>query len=200
MNLKDTYNRIANDWHKDHQNDDWSMEAVKKFAVLLKPGNKILDIGCGPGLKSEVLAGRGLKVVGIDISEKMIKIAKQKVPDGKFIVLDMRNIDQLKENYEGIFAQASLLHIPKNEVVAVLKKITSKLKNDGYFYIAVKEKKEVDEEVRFEEDYGYKYERFFSYFTLDEIKSYLMKLNMKIVFETITHSGKANWIQVIGKK
>ena len=68
--------------------------------------------------------------------------------------------------------------------------------------MAVKEKKpeDPDEEMKKEEDYGYPYERFFSYYTLEEIKGYLEKLSMKIVYEIVASSGKTRWIQIIAQK
>lgn len=113
-NLKKTYNKIAEDWNQDHQNDIWSVEAAKKFASLFKKGSKILDIGCGSGLKSRAIIDKGLKVVGIDISEKMIKLARKNAPEGIFQVMDMEGIT-FKGKFDGVFAQACLLHVPKKE-------------------------------------------------------------------------------------
>lgn len=58
----------------------------------------------------------------------------------------------------------------------------------------------MEEEIRVEDDYGYQYERFFSYFTLDEIKKYLEEVGISIKYENITPSGNTWWIQVIGQK
>ena len=84
----------------------------------------------------------------------------------------------------------------------MLKKLSMKLQSRGYMYIAVKEKRTEgpDEEIKQELDYGYSYERFFSYYTPHEIKEYLRQIRVPIVFETVTQSGKTNWIQVIGQK
>jgi hypothetical protein len=57
-----------------------------------------------------------------------------------------------------------------------------------------------DEEIVKESDYGYEYERFFSYFTLGELKKYLMEVGIKVIYENVVSSGDTNWIQIIGKK
>ena len=57
-----------------------------------------------------------------------------------------------------------------------------------------------DEEIVKENDYGYEYERFFSYFTRDELKSYIEKIGLQVVHNNITSSGKTNWIQMVAKK
>jgi SAM-dependent methyltransferase len=201
--LKNTYNKIAGDWAKDHSKSTWwQTGGVAKFISFLKPGATVLDVGCGPGQKSKYLADKGLKVVGIDFSEKMIELAKQTVPNVDFYVADIKNLSSIKQNFSGIFAQAVLLHIPKNEITQVLNGLKEKLIPSGYFYICVKELRpgNKDEESVIENDYGYEYERFFSYFTLEEIKHYLQEGGMEIVYEGIYSKGDTNWIQVIAQK
>ncbi|HBB36921.1 MAG: hypothetical protein UX02_C0002G0134 [Candidatus Moranbacteria bacterium GW2011_GWC1_45_18] len=202
MDLKDTYNKIAKDWHKDHQKDEWWVVGTDKFVSLLAENDLVLDVGCGAGTKSKYLIGKGLEVVGIDFSKEMIKIAKKEVPAGRFMVLDLDDIENLKETFDGIFMQAVLLHIPKKKIIPVLEKVAKKLKKGGYLYIAVKEKRKngQEEEVVLENDYGYEYERFFSYFSKDEIIGYMKEIGLKIVHEAVTDLGNTNWIQVIGKK
>ena len=202
MNLKDTYNRIADDWFKDHHDDTWWVEGTDKFVSLLKSDSLVLDVGCGAGVKSKYLLNKGLKVVGIDFSEKMIEIAKREVPAVTFYVMDIKNLSGLSETFDGILAQAVLLHIPKVEIATVIGGLKTKLKDGGYLYIAVKEKRPEgkEEEVLAENDYGYKYERYFSYFTLPEIQKYLADAQMTICYEKVACTGHTNWIQVICRK
>lgn len=205
-NLKNTYNKIAEDWHKDHEKDDWWQEGTDKFISYFNKGDSILDVGCAGGVKSKYLINKGLKVSGIDFSEKLIEIAKKEVPSGDFSVMDINDIDKLKKKFDGIFIQAVLLHIPKEKVEGVLKKIVEKLNLGGYLYVAVKEKREggVEEEIKKENDYGYEYERFFSYFSLDEVKTYFKNVGVKMIYEKEEPPSRAtrktNWIQGIGKK
>lgn len=201
-NTIDTYNKIAEDWHKDHQSDTWWIEGTNKFISLLKPMDKVLDVGCGGGTKSKYLIKKGLQVVGIDNSERMIEIARREVPNTEFFVMDMSDMSKLKEEFDGVFVQAVLLHTPKKNVKKVFQGLFNKLKQNGYLYIAVKEKRQdgSEEEIKTEEDYGYKYKRLFSYFTVDEIKNYLSDLQMEISYESKTPSKSTNWIQIIAKK
>ncbi|MDO8529950.1 MAG: class I SAM-dependent methyltransferase [bacterium] len=204
--LKETYNKIAESWHKDHQTDNWWQEGTDKFVSLLKEGSSVLDVGCGGGTKTKYLINRGLKVLGVDFSENLIEIAKREALGGKYLVMDINNIDTLEENFDGVFMQAVLLHIPKKEAEGIIKKAVQKLNAGGYLYIAVKEKIEggVDEETKVDNDYGYEYERFFSYFTLDEFKEYFRNAGLEMVYENVMPPSrttrKSKWMQVIGKK
>ncbi len=199
--LAQTYNKIAQDWHSNHQTDLWWKPGTDTFISLLPPKPLVLDVGCGDGNKATYLIQRGVKVVGIDSSEEMIKIATEEAPDGKFLILDIRNIDQLRERFNGIYLQAVLLHLPKKEISAILTKLLTKLKKGGILYATVKEIRpnQQEEEIKTENDYGYTYERFFSYFNLDEIEEISKKANLEIILHDVNHVGNTNWIQIIAR-
>ena len=117
----------------------------------------------------------------------------------------MRDINEplnLKSKFDGIFAQAVLLHVPKNNIKKVLGNLLELLKSNGYIYIAVKKVNEgqIEEQVIKENDYGYEYERFFSFYTLDEMRGYLEEFGLKIVYSDVISTGKTEWIQVIAQK
>lgn len=202
MDLRETYDRIALDWAQDHDQDDWWVQGTDAFIQAVKPGNLVLDLGCGAGVKSLYLQERGLKVIGADFSENMIALARKRAPSVEFRVMDMREAATLGETFDGIFAQASLLHIPRAEAAALVSGFAQKVRPGGLVYLAVKGKRKdrADEEIKKENDYGYEYERFFSYFTLEEIKSYLTNAGLTTTYENATPVGRTTWIQVIGQK
>ena len=202
MDLKSTYNKIAKDWMRDHEDDTWWIEGTDTFIKFLQHGSTVLDVGCGAGVKSKYLTEKGLFVVGIDFSEEMIGLAKERSTASKFLVMDIKQPLTFSESFDAIFAQAVLLHISKKEVRGVLKNLLAPLKAEGHFYVAVKELKKGsgEEEIVRENDYGYDYERFFSYYTLTELREYLEELGMTILYENVASSGKRPWIQVVARK
>jgi SAM-dependent methyltransferase len=194
------YDKIAADWHKDHLADDWWNRGTDAFVALLPPGATVLDAGCGTGVKSKYLSDRGFKVVGFDLSEKMIEIARAEVPDAEFFVHDLYNIDTIQGEFDAVFMQASLLHVDKERAGEVIKKAATKVKSDGFLYIAVKGMRDgKGEEVVTENDYGYEYERYFSYYSLEELKAYFGNVGFDIVY-TDEYEAGSKWIQIIGKK
>jgi SAM-dependent methyltransferase len=52
----------------------------------LGPGMRVLDVGCGPGRHARILAGRGIDVVGLDVSERFVSLARDGAPDGAAFV------------------------------------------------------------------------------------------------------------------
>jgi 2-polyprenyl-3-methyl-5-hydroxy-6-metoxy-1,4-benzoquinol methylase len=199
---RNTYNQIAQHWHEDHLNDDWWIEGTSKFMSFFKPGDTMLDIGCAGGKKSAFMKEHGLTVTGIDISEEMIKIAQARAPEVTFRILNLDEIDQLPGTFDGLFMQAVLLHVPKSQAPATIKKLVGKLKPGGYFYIAVKEQSPDNppEEILNENKYGYPYQRFFSYYMIEEIRDYFEQAELTVISEDISQHGKTNWIQVIARK
>ncbi|MDP3727453.1 MAG: class I SAM-dependent methyltransferase [bacterium] len=199
---REAYNRIAEDWHRNHRDDTWWVEGTDKFISLLPAGASVLDAGCGGGTKAKYLSEHGIAVTGIDFAENLIAIARAEVPEAKFAVMDMYDLSGLAAEFDGVFAQAVLLHVPKREVPVVLHKLAGKVQPGGLFYIAVKEIKpgQPEEEARIENDYGYEYRRFFSYFILPELEGHIRPLGLEIVHADITPSGNSRWIQLIARK
>lgn len=198
--LKATYDKIAEDWFLDHKKDDWWIAGTAKLGGFLPRGASILDVGCGPGFKSAYLAAKGFKVTGFDFSDEMIKIARREFPGIDFRALDMYDLDTLKETFDCVFAQAVLLHVPGEKVFGVMESLKGKLKPGGFLYVAVKApKNDKKEGTLVENDYGYEYERFFSYFTEDEMKDYFKRLGFKIMLSDRTPSGKTIWVHIIGR-
>ncbi len=201
MDLRQTYNRIAEDWHRDHIKDDWWVAGTNRFISLVPPGGRVLDVGCGSGMKSRYLKDHDLNVTGMDFSEGLLAIAKRDVPGANFRLLDVRQIELLSEKFDGVFLQAVLLHFPEAEIIPILKKVTRLLNPGGYIYVAVKEQKGngVAGEMKTERDYGYEYKRYFSYFTLDQVRTWFAAIDCPVVFEDRLDFKHTTWIQVIGK-
>ena len=201
--LRDTYDRIAEDWAKDHEGDTWWLEGTTKFASLLPPGARLLDAGCGSGQKARFFEDRGFHVLGIDFSEKLLEIARQTATASEFRLLDLRDIGMLAEEFEGVFAQASLLHIPKTEALSAIEGMVSRLVPQGLLYIGVKAQRpgHPEEELVTENDYGYDYERFFSYYTPNEMRGYVDRLGLSFVHIEVSQSAsKGDWMQMIARK
>ncbi len=202
MHLRDTYNLIAEEWHKDHQTDDWWLEGTDTFISLLQQGDTVLDVGCGGGTKSKYLLEHGLRVTGIDFSEKLLEIARKENKDGEFILMDMYDVKDLHTTFNGIFAQASLLHIPKKDFTTIVSLLVSQLQQDGLLYIAVKisSGKNTQEEIKEENKYGHTYTRFFSYYSMDELIDAYKKSGLEVVYTSSNQTGNKEWLQIIGRK
>ena len=175
--LIETYNATVKDYVS-HEFENQVMEKhYEKFLALVPGNSKILDAGCGPGQAAKRFADAGHKVSGIDLSEKMIDFAKQKVLNAEFLVMDIENIT-LKEKFDAIWAAFVLIHIPREKHLAVIKKFHELLKPNGILFLGMLEGQ--GEKV-IPEPYNRKYKQFFALVSKEEIENYLKSTQFKLL-------------------
>lgn len=132
--LEDTrrnYNLIADDFSRTRRNLWPELSFLREY---VKNGDKILDLGCGNGRLAELFNIRDIEYIGIDDSDKLIKLAKDKYASGKikFIVADGLNLPFADNYFDKIFSIAVLHHIPSRELrLKFLSETRRVLKKDG---------------------------------------------------------------------
>jgi len=134
---RDAYNNIAGDWASTLSEDFWQ-EHYQRFLKYL-PSGKVVDLGCGNGRDSYWLAKMGYDVVGVDISQEMIRLSAAKNPGLKFYVKSFYELDFPKKSFDGFWAANSLLHIPRKNLGTVLKNIKFILRPGAVGFISIKE-------------------------------------------------------------
>lgn len=108
-----------------------------EFLSFLPKGARILDAGCGPGRDAMTLGEEGYEAVGIDITPEMVELAKASEPKLEFLQKDMRKTGFKEEEFDGIWANASVIHFSKEEVADVLKEFSRVLKPSGILFVSV---------------------------------------------------------------
>lgn len=170
------------------------MEIQDKFLSLLPSDSWILDFGCGSGRDTKYFLEKGFHVDAVDGSEELCKIASRytgtEVRQMLFSELDA--VDQ----YDGIWACASILHLPKREQKSVLRKMAAALKVDGVIYTSFK----------CGEFEGERNGRFFTDFTVETFTDYIQGIERLQVEECwITDDvrpgrGEEKWLNLILRK
>src|SRR5262245_33667625 len=113
----------------------------REFAIVLEilagrvgPGGAVLDLGCGPGWTSSFLAQAGYRVTGVDISDRMIEIARERADrdnvDVDFQVGDMEDLDLGRADYDAAMFFDCLHHCPAYG--AALKQAAAHLRPGGH--------------------------------------------------------------------
>jgi SAM-dependent methyltransferase len=117
------------------------LDRPTRFASLLSPGSHILDLGCGPGRDIRIFSESGHKPIGIELNPAFIEMAGR---HGDVIQGDIRNISSIftPTSFDGVWAQASLVHLQKSEVEKLLRDLKDLLKPDGLIYVCVPAKGE----------------------------------------------------------
>lgn len=116
----------------------FDLEALAAFARRVREGGRVYDAGCGPcGHVTELLAARGLDVLGIDLSPRCVALARQEKPGCRFAVLDQRDI--AGERLDGLVSYYSLHDQPKRELAATLASWGAAIRPGGRLLIVAKE-------------------------------------------------------------
>jgi SAM-dependent methyltransferase len=118
---------------------DWAKapsSRLKDFLALLPPGGSVLELGCGAGNHSAAMLAAGFKVRATDGSPELAEIASKRLGHPVETML----FDQLNEceAYDGVWASACLLHVPRDELADILRRIRRALKPEGAFYASFK--------------------------------------------------------------
>ena len=106
------------------------------FLKYLEPGALILDFGCGSGRDSKYFLSKGYKVEACDGSEEMVRIASETagIPVRRMLFEELSEV----ERYDGIFACASILHVPYAGLSDILARVERALKTGGILYVSFK--------------------------------------------------------------
>ncbi len=189
------YNENAHTYSEQTKYGDMTL-AYKKFLTYLPKGSFILDFGCGSGRDSKFFIDNGYKVCAVDGSEEMCKEAEEYINQE---VKCMRFDELSDENkYDGIWACSSILHVEREELPDILRKMIIALKDNGVIYTCFK--------------IGDKYEifdgKYYNYINKEIFEKMLNEINpnYQIVdyYESITSNNinrpTANWGNYLIKK
>jgi SAM-dependent methyltransferase len=101
------------------------VEALERFAAALPPGAAVLDIGCGSGRPwGAALIEKGFRLTGLDASPRLIAHAARTLPQGEWIVGDMRRFD-LGRTFDGLLVWYSLFHLTPDDQRAALSRLSA---------------------------------------------------------------------------
>ena len=129
------YQQNAEQFSRETRSVDFSQNQ-DKFMSKLKKNDTILDFGCGSGRDTKCFLEHGFQVEAIDGSEELCRLA------GEFTGIKVKHLlfQELaeKDKYDGIWACSSILHLPKQELIEVIQKMSLALKSKGIIYTSFK--------------------------------------------------------------
>jgi SAM-dependent methyltransferase len=111
--------------------------AADAFAAAVRPGGRVLDLGCGAGRDLRALAERGLRPLGLDYSETLAAHART-YASCPVVIADLRWLPFGEGTFDGVWAAASLLHLSRSEVTPALHGVRRVLRDGGFLFASVK--------------------------------------------------------------
>lgn len=166
------YEIHGQEWSKiAYKKSFWSKE-IEKFHKLL-PKGKVLEIGSGNGRDAKVLIQLRYHYTGTDISKKLLEIAKKNNPGERFLHKSVYKLNFPKNAFDGFWACATLLHVPKSRIIEALISIQKVVRARSVGFISLKE----GEGETIENSTG----RYFTYYTKEEFIKYLKSINFTVI-------------------
>ena len=112
------------------------LEAWSRFTSKLKDSSIILDFGCGSGRDTKYFLELGYQIEAIDGSEELCKVASKYtgITVKKMLFTELSEV----QKYDAVWACSSILHASSDELVNIMKKIWSALKDNGFIYTSFK--------------------------------------------------------------
>jgi SAM-dependent methyltransferase len=109
-------------------------EWVASLASLLRPGARVLDLGCGNGIPAtRALCDLGLQVIGVDFSAVQLRRARRLVPAAALVQADMAALEFAPGSLDAVVAFYALIHVPLADQRALFPRIRAWLREDGLF-------------------------------------------------------------------
>ena len=189
----DYYNLNAKKFIENTLNADMHI-TQDRFLRLLAENRFILDFGCGSGRDTKYFLEKGYRVEATDGSSELCKLASAftgiEIKEMLFQDLDARG------KYEGIWACSSILHLPKKELLPVIRKMCDALKDNGVIYTSFK----------YGDFEGERNGRYFTDFTEDTFDKFIKVIpELTIEEEWLTSDvrpgrGEEKWLNLILRK
>jgi SAM-dependent methyltransferase len=192
----DTYNKSANELAEYYQSMGPRTQYIDTaFKLAGNPeAARVVELGCGNGRDAEEIVKRARWYLGADVSEELIKLAREHVPDAQFVAMDAVQF-HFPENIDIVYAFASLLHLDRNEVRTVLHNAHGALRTGGIFYISLKYAPEYTERVQ-EDKYG---TRLFYFYDADTITG-LAGDGYEVALAERAMRGQTEWLEIALRK
>ncbi len=140
----EAFDAIGNRYDEAFPHKEGQVGAAAWLIGSLPAGSRVLDLGCGTGLPTaRQLADAGLDVVGVDLSDRMVTLARGHVPTGAFHqadIADLRPGGPLDlGRFDGVAAFFSLLMLPRAEIPLALRTVRHLLRPGGLLALSMVE-------------------------------------------------------------
>ena len=129
------YNENASNYAAKIDQNGEAGSHLMRFITALPAGGRVLDLGCGPGGSALLMMQAGLDVDAIDASPEMVSLAQLKGVTARVATFDDVNATN---DYDGVWANFSLLHAPREKLANHFTAIARSLRVGGHLHVGMK--------------------------------------------------------------
>ena len=183
-------------------------ESLEEY-LQLEP---VLDAGCGHGRDARALAGCGLDVLAIDLSQGMLDAAGERTPrrmpkgSVRYAIMDLRSLDLPQRSVRGVWCSASLLHVPLRTAPRAIAELARVAKPESPVVIFLKQRQDEIKErfVPYESPTGDAPQRYYAYYTVDEAVELVESASLRTLnVSVVPHRNpelSPPWISILATK
>ena len=138
--VMDYYDNFLSHLKYDHIRQNPRHTKIKKdLSGIIKKGMSVLDLGCGPGITTKYIAELGAKVIGVDLSPKLIEFAKVNSAhkNAEYFIGDITSFDLGKKPFDVICLIDVMEHIPREKIPNLLRNIERYAHQNTIIYLNI---------------------------------------------------------------
>ncbi|HMI91855.1 MAG TPA: class I SAM-dependent methyltransferase [Polyangiales bacterium] len=185
-----SYDLVAGEYQTRNGDRSVLRPRFTRFQQLLAPEARVLDLGAGPCADAAELSALGLRVVAVDRSAEMLRLGRARFA-GPRVRADLRALTFADARFDGAWANASLLHLRREELLPALAGVRRVLRPSGVLYASLKQG---DGERWDRASYGPKTPRWFTYYRDPELDAALDAAGFDLIESHTEGTVKETWL------
>lgn len=185
---RESYDKVATRYLESTRDRSPIAFWLERFARHLGAGATVVDLGAGPGFDSVELRLLGLQAVSVDLSLGMLRAGRREFP-GPRVQADARSLPFPDGSVAGVWANASLLHLPPRDTASALGEIRRVLRARGLLHVSVKSGAGAEWES---ERYGEP--RWFQYWSAADLDALLSDSGFDVIESWANSTARADWL------
>lgn len=197
-NVRDFYNKTAQQWADRFYDDDCSQPVLEAFMAMLPDRPRVLDLCCGAGYDSKRLTALGASVVGLDLSEVSIEIARSRNPEIPFYVGNMLEDYSCIGAVDAAVCIAGFVHLRTDELRQGFERLAQVVQPGGLVLLVIRDGAGRIDRMSDVEIDGEWYDRAFYAHNLEELREHAAGL---FIFErTIDEPEESVWVNYVFRR
>jgi ubiquinone/menaquinone biosynthesis C-methylase UbiE len=134
----EVFDQLAELYQGEHSQNPFQNARVENLGALLPAGSSVLDLGCGTGVPTaRILTGAGHRVLGVDVSAGMLRLAREQVPAAEFRHANILELPADLGPFDAVTSFFALLMLSRADIGTVLRRVTGWLRPGGYFAVGM---------------------------------------------------------------
>ncbi|MFH5798422.1 class I SAM-dependent methyltransferase [Haladaptatus sp. CMAA 1911] len=191
-----TYQSAVEEYRELHADRTGVEPLVERFLAAVEEtagaNARIADVGCGPGWESATFGEHGHDVVGIDLTPNFLRAARDVAPEAMFARMDMRRLAFESRSFDGLWACASFLHVPREDAPETLAAFRRILELGGVCLLSVKHGDGETSGDVYDAD-----ERRFTLYRPDELRTMVDGADFTV--ESVDLDPSGSWVQLLAR-